>query len=86
MFSVDNRLQPIPCRVYSDTEGCQQSVLYLWFSRAQAGDIIATSQQAGNTMANPKPLSRGLGKVIHRPPVGYLLTRGFPKVLFLLAH
>ena len=37
-------------------------------------------------MAYPKPLSGGLGIVIHRPPVGYLLTRGFPKVLFLLAH
>lgn len=86
MFSVDNRLQPIPCKVCSDTEGCQQTVLYLWFSRAQAGDRIATCPQGGYPMAYPKPLSGGLGMVIHRPPVGYLLTRGFPKALFLLAH
>ena len=86
MFSVDNRLQPISCKVYSDTEGCQQTVLYLWFSRAQAGDRIATCPQAGYPMAYPKPLSVGLGTVIHRPPVGYLLTRGFSKALFLLAH
>ena len=86
MFSVDNRLQPIPCKVFSDAEGCQQTVLDLCFGRAQAGDRIATCPQAGYPMAYPKPLSGGLGTVIHRPPVGYLLTRGFPKALLLLAH
>ena len=71
-FSVDKLMQAMPCKGCSDTETCQQTVLCLWFGRVQAGDRIATCPQVGYPMAYPKPLSGGLGLVIHRPPVAYL--------------